>query len=216
MGFRFRKSVNLGPLRLNFSKSGVGYSIGGKGFRATKKAGGGYRTTISIPGTGISYVKDHGDNSSIPSKGAASDMSNSKSKKPKGKARLIIGILVVLLLISGIMSACDPESGQPVLSPSPVAITASPEPTTEATPTPKPTPTVTPTPTPEPTPTATPAPTPTPEPTPEPTPQEQMVWISNTGSKYHSKSGCSGMKDPQQVPISQAQSMGLTACKRCY
>lgn len=37
MGFRFRKSVNLGPLRVNFSKSGVGYSVGGKGFRATKK-----------------------------------------------------------------------------------------------------------------------------------------------------------------------------------
>ena len=58
MGFRFRKSINFGPFRLNFSKSGVGYSVGGKGFRVTKKAGGGHRTTASIPGTGISYVKD--------------------------------------------------------------------------------------------------------------------------------------------------------------
>ena len=60
MGFRFRKSVNFGPLRINFSKSGIGYSIGGKGFRFTKKANGGTRTTASIPGTGISYVKDYG------------------------------------------------------------------------------------------------------------------------------------------------------------
>ena len=58
MGFRFRKSLNVGPFRMNFSKSGVGYSVGGKGFRFTKKAGGGYRTTSSIPGTGISFVND--------------------------------------------------------------------------------------------------------------------------------------------------------------
>lgn len=60
MGFRFRKSAKVGPFRINFSKSGVGYSFGGKGFRVTKKAGGGMRTTASIPGSGISYVKDYG------------------------------------------------------------------------------------------------------------------------------------------------------------
>lgn len=60
MGFRFRKSISLGPFRLNFSKSGVGYSFGGKGFRVTKTATGRTRTTASIPGTGISYVKETG------------------------------------------------------------------------------------------------------------------------------------------------------------
>ena len=58
MGFRFRKSINLGPIRINFSKSGVGFSIGTKGLRLTKKAKGGFRATASIPGTGVSYVKD--------------------------------------------------------------------------------------------------------------------------------------------------------------
>ena len=59
MGFRFRKSVNLGGgFRTTFSKSGVGFSWGTKGFRVTKKAGGGTRTTVSIPGTGISYSQD--------------------------------------------------------------------------------------------------------------------------------------------------------------
>lgn len=59
MGMRFRKSINLGGgARLNISKSGIGASAGAKGFRVTKKAGGGTRTTASIPGTGISYVKD--------------------------------------------------------------------------------------------------------------------------------------------------------------
>ncbi len=60
MGFRLRKSVRFGPLRLNFSRSGIGYSVGGKGFRLTKKARGGLRTTVSLPGTGLSYVKESG------------------------------------------------------------------------------------------------------------------------------------------------------------
>src|SRR5262249_25190592 len=33
VGFYFRKSVNFGPVRLNFSKSGVGVSVGVKGAR---------------------------------------------------------------------------------------------------------------------------------------------------------------------------------------
>ena len=60
MGFRFRKSISFGPFRLNFSKSGVGYSFGGKGFRVAKTATGRTRTTASIPGTGVSYVKETG------------------------------------------------------------------------------------------------------------------------------------------------------------
>ena len=58
MGMRFRKSFGGKGFRVNVSKSGIGYSVGGKGFRYTKKAGGGSRTTASIPGSGISYVKD--------------------------------------------------------------------------------------------------------------------------------------------------------------
>jgi Protein of unknown function (DUF4236) len=53
MGWGFRKSFNFGPLRINASKSGFGYSFGGRGFRIGKDARGrSYRST-SIPGTGI-------------------------------------------------------------------------------------------------------------------------------------------------------------------
>lgn len=61
MGLRYRKSINLGGgFRINFSKSGVGYSFGGKGFRYTKTARGTNRATVSIPGTGISWVEESG------------------------------------------------------------------------------------------------------------------------------------------------------------
>ena len=56
MGFRFRKSINLGGgFRINLSRSGIGCSWGTKGFRVTKTAKGTTRVTTSIPGTGISY-----------------------------------------------------------------------------------------------------------------------------------------------------------------
>jgi hypothetical protein len=61
MGFRFRKSINLGGgFRINLSKNGVGYSWGIPGYRITKTANGKTRTTASIPGTGISYIEEHG------------------------------------------------------------------------------------------------------------------------------------------------------------
>ena len=58
MGFRFRKSVNIGPVRLNASKSGFGWSVGMPGARYTKMANGRNRVTASIPGTGISWVEE--------------------------------------------------------------------------------------------------------------------------------------------------------------
>lgn len=61
MGFRYRKSINLGGgFRINLSKSGIGYSWGTKGYRVTKTARGTTRKTYSIPGTGLSYTQESG------------------------------------------------------------------------------------------------------------------------------------------------------------
>lgn len=43
-----------------------------------------------------------------------------------------------------------------------------------------------------------------------------MVYIPKTGKKYHSNANCSNMKNPSQVSLSEAQSRGFTACKKCY
>ncbi len=55
MGFSYRKSVNEGPFRINLSKSGVGYSVGGSGFRAGTSAGVRHYTSFALPGTGVGY-----------------------------------------------------------------------------------------------------------------------------------------------------------------
>jgi hypothetical protein len=59
MGFRFRKSIRLGKLiRINLSKSGIGASIGVKGLRVGIGPNGRVRKTVSIPGTGMSWVTE--------------------------------------------------------------------------------------------------------------------------------------------------------------
>lgn len=61
MGWRYRKSINLGGgFRINLSKSGIGYSWGFPGYRHTYSPNGTQRRTYSIPGTGISYVESSG------------------------------------------------------------------------------------------------------------------------------------------------------------
>lgn len=43
------------------------------------------------------------------------------------------------------------------------------------------------------------------------------VWIPvNGGTKYHAKSTCSNMKNPQKVTVKEAKSQGYTPCARCY
>lgn len=61
MGFRYKKSLNLGGgVTLNAGKKGIGVSTGVKGFRVSHGADGKTRVTASIPGTGISYQETLG------------------------------------------------------------------------------------------------------------------------------------------------------------
>lgn len=58
MGFNFRKSINLGGgVKLNLGKKSVGISAGVKGARVSVNSKGRKSSTLSIPGTGISYTK---------------------------------------------------------------------------------------------------------------------------------------------------------------
>ncbi|MDM7954157.1 MAG: DUF4236 domain-containing protein [Cyanobium sp. CZS 25K] len=62
MGFRFRRSARLGPLRFNFSKGGLSsISVGGRGdsFNNPVSRSGGARTTVELPGTGLSWSVEH-------------------------------------------------------------------------------------------------------------------------------------------------------------
>jgi hypothetical protein len=62
MGFRLRRSARLGPLRFNFSSGGLSsISLGGRGasFNIPVNRRGGPRTTVGLPGTGLSWSVEH-------------------------------------------------------------------------------------------------------------------------------------------------------------
>jgi len=68
MSLRFRKRVKLFPgVWLNLGKTGISTSVGTKG--VTVNLGDAVRTTISAPGTGISYTSTARPTSGEPSAG---------------------------------------------------------------------------------------------------------------------------------------------------
>ncbi len=162
-----------------------------------------------------------------------------------GKRSLKAASAAILFVVGAMISpAADPPPTEPIPSVVPTAvISCTAEPT--AVPTVEPTAVPTIAPTAEPTPTVEPTPTPTAKPTPAPTknpavkPAEQpaakpaenpapapaanpdansvKVWIpTNGGKKYHSRPGCSNMKNPKEVTQEEAIRQGFGPCKRCY
>lgn len=63
MSIRFRRSLKLGPFRLNITGNGLSsVSIGGRGasLNIPVARSGGARTTVGLPGTGLSYSTELG------------------------------------------------------------------------------------------------------------------------------------------------------------
>lgn len=116
MGLRFRKSIGAGPFRVNFSKSGVGYSVGTKGYRVTKTAKGSIRKTASIPGTGVSYVTETSANKKAKTESRKTDASASNQTPPNGNTpkkhifrNVIVGIFALFLISSIVSCGSDPK-----------------------------------------------------------------------------------------------------------
>lgn len=330
MGLRFRKSKKVGPFRVNISQKGVGWSVGVPGLRYTKKAGGGSRVTASVPGTGLSYVKEssgsnqrkkpriaEGNTTKLnATKASASRMpvpspeltepqppqnggkkpghgclwwvmaiffwpfflsawfwktDKFKLKKP-ARAFALVAVWAILLAswsasstesnlavsnsaASSVVSSSapaleaesEPESlaassdpaedaadsqpeeaaSAPMQEEAPSESTPASEAPAAAAPSEPAQDATAPDSTASGSPAVVPAPAPVPTPAPaesssaaetieEPEPQEAMVWVTATGSKYHSRPNCGNTKSSSQVPISRAIAMGLEPCKRCY
>ena len=88
MGWKFQKRVRILPgVTLNLSRKGVSTSVGRRGARVTWGHGQ-TRTTLGLPGTGISHTS----------------VRKNRSNHPQPKARVSVvsifwGVLVVLLLV---------------------------------------------------------------------------------------------------------------------
>lgn len=45
---------------------------------------------------------------------------------------------------------------------------------------------------------------------------DEMVWIPQSGAKYHTRADCGNMIAPRQVTQSEAERLGYTPCRRCH
>lgn len=46
--------------------------------------------------------------------------------------------------------------------------------------------------------------------------KDVKVWIPQSGKKYHTTASCSGMKNPSQVTVGEAEAAGYTPCSKCH
>ena len=196
MAVRFRKSKKVGPFRFTASKSGLSVSAGVKGFRVTKTARGGVRTTASIPGTGLSYVQESG---------GRSEGKRVKKTVKRKKSRKWIWIAVAALLVIGAFGSKGRTGGtEPSPTPTAEILRAMAAPTVE--------PTIEPT--------STPAPTP--RPTVEPTPTPVHSYVLNQNSHVFHYEWCSSvskMSEKNRLPFEGTRdeviSQGYEPCSIC-
>lgn len=125
MAWNFRRSVKLGPVRFNFSKSGIGTSVGIRGFRIGKDAKGRTYTASSIPGTGI-YNREYSSASTpvAQSSGSADTPAKASPRSGMGNGlKLLLAFLAggVVFSIAGALLSSAPAA-PPV--PGPAAVSA--------------------------------------------------------------------------------------------
>jgi len=82
MGWRFRRSFKMGPIRWNLSRGGIGGSWGGPGFRVGVSADGRRYLSVGISGTGLYYQHYFGRNRSGTPGGSPTAPSSSGSASP--------------------------------------------------------------------------------------------------------------------------------------
>ena len=263
MGMRFKKSKKIAPgVKLNVSNKSVGVSVGGKGVHHSVSSSGRKTTTVSAPGTGLSYVKTSGG-------GSRKRKSSKKAQSGTvGCGTILLGFILFFFIIGVFSSGLS--SGRKKAAESAVSSSSATPTVSVMSETSTPTPTEAPAETKvmysksslniraaasadaeklgtfsagdsvtvissengwskidyngteayvasdylsDTQPTAAPAATQAPSSSDQ---QETMVWVSDSGKKYHSKSSCSNMSNPHQISLSDAQAQGYTPCKKCH
>src|SRR5476651_796133 len=105
MGWSFRRSKSFGLFRLNFSKSGIGFSFGVPGARVGVNSKGKKYVRGGIPGTGLSYQ------SSLPDAQPGQAPQPTSGVSPLG---ILIALIVVGFIIIIMMSSSSTKTAAPV------------------------------------------------------------------------------------------------------
>jgi len=96
MGWYIRKSFNIGPLRLNLSKSGIGSSVGTKGFRLGKKPNG--KQYVHAGRYGLYFKQNINSNKNL-NKRTLSPNSQLYTKRENGSGCFSVFIFLAILVV---------------------------------------------------------------------------------------------------------------------
>jgi hypothetical protein len=98
MGFlRFRRSIRILPgIRINLGKKSSSVSIGPRGAHMTLRPGRTARTTVGIPGTGLSYTEG-GTAVKAPGAAPARTIADASTKGRAWQGWLWIALIVLIL-----------------------------------------------------------------------------------------------------------------------
>lgn len=101
MGFRYRKSIKLGPVMLKFSKKGIDIGISVKGTRAGVGPRG-VRNTLSVPGTVAKKTSKKTSVKQLAHQKAKSGQTvRTKISRPYKGARWLVGASIGILMLGG-------------------------------------------------------------------------------------------------------------------
>ena len=112
MGFRFQRRIKILPgLTINLSKSGVGFSVGARGFHTGIDSKGRRYTSTSLPGTGVSWreyqkAKPHGASPpALPPRIPTSDGDHlAPSTADSRAAKNVVLAIVISLLVATLVA----------------------------------------------------------------------------------------------------------------
>jgi Protein of unknown function (DUF4236)/Bacterial SH3 domain len=119
--FRFRRSIKIAPgVRWNIGKKGSSLSFGGRGFTYTVGPQGS-RTTVGIPGTGMSYTQVHSQSkgtSSVPPSPTSASMAQKSTRSNRSTFLYICGFILLGIWLLGKVSEQGNRASSTSSSPS--------------------------------------------------------------------------------------------------
>ena len=200
MGLKFRKSIKVAPgVKLNLNTNSTSVTIGTKGVHYTVNSNGKKTTSASIPGTGLNYVSTTSGQKQEP-------------KKKGGCLGSILLVFTILCLVFAIIPSNDKKSDSKEANQQKIVEEQSKENTISQSDGDETEPNI------DNTTEDLPKDNIEPEPaaTTQPENAVKMVWLPESGTKYHSNSSCSNMNNPRQVTLDEAVNAGYEPCKKCH
>ena len=205
MGLRFRKSISVAKgVKVNINKKSAGVTVGKRGAHYTINTTGKQTASVGLPGTGLSYSKSFGgkkksskassSKKSSSTKSAGDDLLNEAKAAGSNSGCIILAIAavaIVAILVFGIWGIVklivNHKDKASTSDKGAVESVVDNDSSSSQS-----------------------------SSSSSSSGSSETVWVTASGSKYHTKSDCGGISNAYQITLEEAEQRGLTPCKKCH